>query len=153
MEKSDLNKPNRPKDPMGFIIQQLKFDDNQLQKLELINENHHHKMRKIGDNVKELKDALFNKLSDAFVNKSTIDSITTLIGDKEKAKETEAFYHFKRIQEICNDEQKEKFKEIINDAIHKGGEQNQRPPRLEGFDRPRHPPPGGHDENRPPPKH
>jgi len=153
MGKLDTNNFKRPKDPISFIIQQLKFDDKQLLIIESINEKHHYKMRQIGDEVKELKEALFNRLPETYVNENTIDSITTLIGKKEKEKETEAFYYFKKIQEICNDKQKEKFEKIINDALHKGGEINQRPPRPEDLNGPGHPPYGGPDGNRRPPKH
>ncbi len=148
----NTKKENGRKNSMSFVIQQLEFDDSQLQKMKNINKQHHHKMRQIGDDVKELKDALFNRLSDTSVNNATIDSITSLIGQKEKEKEIEAFYHFKKIQEICNDKQKEKFKNIINDALRKGGERDQRPPHFERRDGDEPPPKRGLHEGPPPPK-
>jgi hypothetical protein len=38
------------------------------------------------------------------------------------------FYHFKKIQELCNEKQKVKFQGIIKDALHKSGREGNRPP-------------------------
>ncbi|WP_308993038.1 hypothetical protein QLS71_011130 [Mariniflexile litorale] len=151
--KPDVKKEG--KDPMSFVIKQLNFDDEQLQEMQFLNKKHHKKMMRINDGVKELKDALFNRLSDIDVDEKVVDSITALIGLKEKELDKEAFYHFRSIQELCNDKQKEKFKSIIKDALHKGREQGDRPaPREGGPDGQRLPHLGGPEGNRlPPPNH
>lgn len=149
--KSNTYKEKGRQDPMGFIIKKLKFDDVQLEKMELINEEHHHTMMLINDSARELKGELFNKLSDATIDKKVVDSITSLIGQKEKEKEAEAFYHFKSIQELCNDKQKEKFNKILIDALRKGDHRNQKPLGLDGANGHR-PPPREPDGHRPPPK-
>ena len=151
--RPEANRGNEPKDPMVFIAEQLKFDSDQLQKMENLNKRHHQNMRRINDDLKELKDGLFNRLSDVSINKKDVDSITALIGQKEKEKDTEAFYHFRSIQELCNEKQKEKFNKIINDALRKGG--GDRPPQ-DGRDRNGPPSPpnrGGHEGPPPPPNH
>ena len=91
--------------------------------------------------IKESKDALFDKLSDETVNDSEIDAITTQIANKEKTKELETFRFFKAVGELCNENQKERFKTIIKDALRRQG-----PPGRDG-------PPGGGPggEGRPPP--
>lgn len=132
---------NRPKGPANFIVKELNFNDEQMLQFERVNRKHHHEMRRISDDIKQLKDALFNKISEVSINENAIDSITTLIGEKVKEKDIEAFYHFKSIQELCNDEQKEKFKRIINDALHKQGRKDNRPPLRNGDGEHRRPPP------------
>lgn len=111
---------NEPKDPMAFIAKQLKFDAQQMQQMESLNHSHLKKMMRFNNEEKKLKDLLFSNLSDVVINKKKIDSITTLIGNKGKEKDTEAFYHFKSIQELCDEKQKETFQKIIKDALHKG---------------------------------
>jgi len=69
---------------------------------------------------KKLKDKLFSKISESKVNPLEIDSISSLIGENRKNKDLEVFNHFREIQEICNDNQKEKLKRIVMDALHKG---------------------------------
>ncbi|MDO5977740.1 hypothetical protein [Flavivirga spongiicola] len=132
---------NRSNGPADFIVKELNFDGDQMLEFERVNREHHHKMRRISRNIKQLKDALFNRISDVSLNENSIDSITTLIGEKEKEKDMEVFYHFKDIQELCNDKQKEKLKKIINDALHKRGKKEQRPPLRNGNGEHRPPPP------------
>ncbi|GAA3654236.1 Spy/CpxP family protein refolding chaperone [Flavivirga jejuensis] len=142
-----IDNKERPKGPANFIVKQLNFDDEQMQQFEEINKKHHQQMRRISDNNKKLKDALFNRISDISLKENTVDSITTLIGEKEKEKGEVIFYHFKSIQALCNDKQKKKFKRIINDALHKGDKPEGRPEgRREGR------PEGRHGEP-PPPRH
>ncbi|GAA3598317.1 hypothetical protein Q4Q39_19750 [Flavivirga amylovorans] len=139
----DTENRDRPKGPISFIVKELDFNDEQMLQLEKLNRKHHHRMMRIDDDIKQLKDALFNKLSDVSLNENSIDSITDLIAERVKEKDIEAFYHFKDIQDLCNDQQKEKFKSIINDALHKGGRNEQRP----------HLRNGGRGHRPPPPRH
>ncbi|WP_179317020.1 hypothetical protein [Winogradskyella undariae] len=131
-----------PREPQGnkdFIVKELGFNAEQIAKFKANNVGHHEKIMKLSDDVKGLKDLLFDKLSDVYVQESSIDSITSLISEKEKEKAKEVFYHFKMIQELSTDKQKEKFKTIIIDALRQGEQGQQRPPIREG------------EEHRPPP--
>ena len=133
---------NRPKGPANFIVKELNFNDEQMLQFKRYNRKHHQQMRRISDDIKQLKDALFNKISDVLLNENAIDSITTLIGEKVKEKDIEVFYHFKSIQELCDDNQKETFKRIINDALHReGGKKHNLPG---NGDREHSPPPPRH---------
>ncbi len=129
---------NKRQGPRDFIVKELGFNESQLERFRALNQRHHRTMRHLSEDIKELKDGLFDELSVSPTNDILIDSITSLIGERQKDKETEVFYHFKRIQEICNKKQKEKFKNIIIDALHKGRGKD-KPPHRRG------------DEHRPPP--
>lgn len=154
----DDKKRGRPGDSMGFVIKQLKFDDNQMEMLDVLNEEHHRKMVRISNQNRNLKDALFGKLSDTSITNKYIDSITRLIGRNVAELDKEAFHHFRAIEGICTDKQKEKFKSIIKEAIGKGGRKNGPPPmkgermRLPMDGRPMGPPPHG-EHMGPPPNH
>ncbi|ALJ04682.1 hypothetical protein APS56_05835 [Pseudalgibacter alginicilyticus] len=152
MGKPGINKEKGNKDPMSFIIKQLKFDDSQLETLENINKEHRQNMRRIDFNRKELKDLLYSKIFDTSNSKKVIDSLTKLIGQKETELETEVFYHFKSIHELCNDTQKNKFKEIINNALRNDNERNRRPPPFNEGER-NSPPPNRNDHGILPPQH
>ncbi len=133
-----------PRDPQGnknFIVKELGFNDAQLKQFEKRSKGHHQMIMELSDEMRVLKDELFDKLSDDSVTQITIDSMTSLIGQKAKQKDAEAFRHFKMIRDLCNEKQKEKFKIIIKDALHKGGEQGQMPPPPEGRIEGRRPPP------------
>ncbi|MFP4845713.1 Spy/CpxP family protein refolding chaperone [Winogradskyella sp. PE311] len=121
-----------------FLVKELNFNDAQLAEFREKSKDHREIMILYSDDIKRLKDELFSHLSNELVNDSVIDSITLLIGEKERQKDREVFNHFKMIQEICNNKQKEKFKVIIKDAMRQG-ERRQRPPR------------GNNNGQRPPP--
>lgn len=150
--KGGVNKDEKHGDPLGFLTEQLDFSDSQKEKLKVINKEHRHKMMRIGEESRNLKDAMFSKLAIEKLSSSYIDSITNLIGKKEAERDKEAFYHFKKIEEICVGDQKEKFKKIIKEAIGKGArpkkgsmrndEKGHRPPPIDTGDR--RPPPPNH---------
>jgi len=85
-------------------------------------------MKRLSGDIKELKDNLFSLLSDDSISESTVDPISVLICEKGKEKEKEVFYHFKMIQDIDNDKQKEKFKAILMGALRQGDLDNRPPP-------------------------
>jgi Spy/CpxP family protein refolding chaperone len=140
---------NNSKDPIGFLAEQLEFSEAQIKQIEAINDNQHKKIIRLNDDERLLKDALFDKLSDDNAEEATIDSITTLIGLKQKEIDKMRFNHFKSIRNICNEEQKIKFKKIITDALQRGmGGENSPPPNS--GDR-KGPPPMDGDRQGPPP--
>lgn len=132
--------PKRP-GPRNFIAKQLEFDAAQSQQFEELDAAHREKMNAILDEIRSSKDALFDKLADETVDDSQIDAITTQIANKEKAKELETFRFFRAVGEICNENQKVRFKTIIKDALRRQGPQGQNGP----------PPGGPREDGRPPP--
>tara|TARA_R110002049_G_scaffold207799_3_gene378220 strand:+ start:1679 stop:2107 length:429 start_codon:yes stop_codon:yes gene_type:complete len=132
MGKSFDNSPKRPQENRNFIVKELGFNKTQLEQFRENSEGHHEIMMRLSDDVKNLKDNLFDRLSDNSINDATIDSISSLICEKEKQKEKEIFYHFKMIQDLSNDKQKEKFKTILKDALRQGGQGNRPPPPSKG---------------------
>jgi hypothetical protein len=110
-------------------------------------------MRNLEEEVRGLKDELFKGLSDTSLRDVNIDSIATLIGEKEAVKDLEVYRHFNEVLKLCNENQKEKFSKIIKDALRRGAREQGPPPkgRREG-NRPPHP--DGPNGDRPPrPEH
>lgn len=140
---------DKPKNPTNFLTEQLGFNSDQIKEVEIINKKQHKKMLAVNSEIRRLKDELFGNLSNKTVDNKVIDSLTTLIGLKQKELDKTAFYHFQSIKEICNAEQKEKFKQILKDAVHRGGgDRNNMPPQSEERNRP---PLGGDHQGPPPP--
>ncbi|TXE20037.1 hypothetical protein ES692_01905 [Psychroserpens burtonensis] len=105
-----------PKESSDFIAKELGFNDNQLQQFKALETTHHHNMRDIGDDVKSVKNELFKKITATSINQSTIDSLITVISEKEQLKEKELFSRLRRMYELCNEQQKEEFSAIIKNA-------------------------------------
>lgn len=127
--KPHLKGPQEPKEPFDFIVKELNFNNDQIKNFEALNTTHRKKMKAIFDGIKELKDELFVDISNPEMNENKLDSITTLIGNYEKEKETELFNHFRSIRIICNEKQKKKLNRIMRDALHHNNRKGQRPPR------------------------
>jgi protein CpxP len=135
-----LGKPDRKgprNNPQQFIVKELNFNADQMQEFKGIGKNHRERMIQLNQEQKQLKDQLFSKISENNINPLEIERISSLIGENNKNKDLEVFNHFRAIQEICNDPQKQKFKKIVMDALHKGPSlrngggprnQNQAPP-------------------------
>ena len=151
MGNGNDERPNERQGRGHFITKELGFTDVQLVQFRDLSEEHHEHMMQLSDDIKELKDELFEGLTDTSINEVAIDSITTLLGEKLKAKELEVFYHFKKLQAICNTQQKEKFQSILTDALRQGDRGN-RPPPSNGEEGHRPPPPNGEEGRRPPPR-
>lgn len=136
-EQKELRGPG----PGNFIATQLDFDAAQLQQFEKMDAEHREKIKDLLGDIRASKDVLFDKASDSTVNESEIDAIVTEIANKEKAKELETFRFFKAVVELCNENQKERFRSIIKDALRRQGPQGRKRP------------PGGRPEDghRPPP--
>ncbi|MEL0652189.1 hypothetical protein V6246_12220 [Algibacter sp. TI.3.09] len=139
-------------DPMSFIIDELNFNEEQLEAVQILNREHRQNMMRNNSGIKKMKDALFSKLSETDLDSNVVDSLAREIALKEMEFDKMAFYHFRDIQELCNAEQKEKFKSIIKQALQKGPNNREGGPDQEGRDRNGPPPPrmGGEHEGRPP---
>jgi hypothetical protein len=120
----------------NFIVKELQFDASQTKQFKKLYSDHREKIKSISDGIRLLKDDFFDKVSDESINTSTIDSLATLIANKEKEKDIETFNHFRAVQKICNDQQKERFKIILKDALHKKRPNNPNSHKGKGGDRP-----------------
>lgn len=105
--------------PADFIVKELRFDESQMKQFNVLNDQHKSEVKVISDSLKKLKGKLFIKISEENVSKGTIDSLLNRIGDYEIQKDAMTFYHFRAIQDICTDQQKEDFNEIVKSAVRK----------------------------------
>ena len=138
----DDNGRGRGPRPGNFIAKQLEFDDSQTQKFEKLDMEHRENINMLLEDIRELKDSLFDRLSDETVDDSEIDAIASRIANKEKTKELEIFRFFKAVEKLCNDNQKELLKSIIKDALSRQGPPwRNAPPRRRPGEEGRPPPP------------
>lgn len=138
-----IGKPNnviRDGKQEDFVVKELEFNTLQKQKYEQLEAEHRKKMRLVLNELQELKDVLFDKVSNKNINE--IDSLATRIGKIEKEKELETFYHLRAIENICDEKQKEKFILIIKEALHRSTRGAKGPPsNNRGREDGRRPPP------------
>lgn len=129
-----ITKPNKHR-KMGpknnFLVEQLKFNEDQKDKFYELDRTHRQKMRSIDEQIRTHKGFLFRSIGD---EDSNIDSITTIIGNLEKQKDLELYSFFNSIRSFCTLEQRNRLNSILNDAVHVGP----RPPHSRGGPPPSH---------------
>ena len=125
-----LEKPkHQNRKPKLFLAKALDFNKDQMVLYKKLSDPHFKKMEIYSKDIKILKDKLFSKLSDKKVSPNYIDSITQLIGKKEQQKDIEVFNHMRAIRQLCNNEQKEKFLDIVFKALRRGPPDKKHPRR------------------------
>ena len=103
-------------DPGKYIVEKLKFTDQQEAAFEKLKEAHHEAvldLRKEGD---ELRKSFFNGLiSDS--SSSNKDSLANKIAENQKQMELVTYNHFEEVKKMCNPEQKQIYNGIIQNVI------------------------------------
>ena len=66
-----------------------------------------------------MRTALFENLKNANKTEQQLNSLMTAIGDNQKQTEYVTYRHFRQVRELCNDEQKKVFDDIIQEVMKK----------------------------------
>lgn len=105
-------KPFPPRPDPGGVQKTLSFSDEQMNKLNLIRENHLTNLREQRDKLNELNSVYFRTLKSN--NSLTPDSILTDILVLQKAIYENNYSHLNDIKELCNDNQIKAFDEFVD---------------------------------------
>lgn len=137
----EMQPGNRPAgDAKNFIVQQLQLDQRQQQQFDSLRTIHFNEMNNYRKQMRELKDALFDKLKQP--QDSGYISAAQQIGALQSQMDLSTFHHFKALRAICTQSQQAKFDNIIQEVLRNMGRPGGRP--SEGDRRPPFdgPPPG-----------
>ncbi len=131
----------------NFISDQLEFDAAQLEKFEELDRAHRERINNLRREIRISKDRLFDMAADKSINDSEIDAITTEIANTEKAKGLETFRFFNAVSELCNKDQRKRFKKMIKDGLRRpqGPPPRDRDRRPNNTDQEHRPPPPPRD--------
>jgi len=128
--------------PDEFIIRKLNFSDSQVHEYRKMRNSHHDSMMLLREEGRELRNDLFSNLKTSAGNYQLVDSLSTVIGDRQKLIEMVTYRHFQQVRQLCTEQQKRLFDDIIDEVLHRmAGPPAESP----------HPPPPGGDQNHPPP--
>lgn len=103
--------------PKEFLIRELGFNENQKNEYVKLVEEHQKEMRRLSDKIKREKDKLWNILSGPLTDTSSAGTTASEIGSDQKEIEMVTFRHFQKVKELCNEDQKKKFDEVIKEAL------------------------------------
>ena len=131
--------PADNKNIQKLLKDELGFSDEQTNEYLALREKQRKETRKINREMRRVKREMFDKAFEQDDN-TLSDSLLNLTLEHQAQLEKAMFNHFVGLKEICNDDQKEKLKEIIHKLFA--------PPHPPGGDRP---PPHHARGDRPPP--
>lgn len=112
----------QPKDPVGGLapsLREIGFDTLQIAGYKKMKDEQWKKFKPMLDDVKKAKDSLYRLVGSETVTDSTISSLTTLIGERQKAVDQQAFNHFKRVRTLCRPDQLAKYDSVILHTLRK----------------------------------
>jgi len=143
--------PPRGESPRDFVVRSLKFSDAQTRQYDVLVKEHQEAMRKLRREAAEYRQALFTNLGKDNGGGINADSIANLIAHNQEQVEMVTYRHFGQVRDLCTEEQKKEFDNIIGDVLKRmnGGPHGGPPPPRDGQDHPDGPPPG--DRPGPPP--
>ncbi len=104
---------------------ELGFSDDQMKQFKILKEEHRENTKKYLRELKELKKEMFTSISDE--NNINGEAITKEIGEKQTALELLTLHHFTDLRNLCNEDQKKQFDEIL-DQMSKRFSKHQKPP-------------------------
>lgn len=117
----------KPDKPDKFIIEKLKFNEEQVQKFEDLKREHRRQVEDIQFQSRKLHDEYFGLLKAEPVDSVKAGQILEQIANNQKELDKVTFTHFARIKELCKGEQKELFNRFIEEIA--GSFKPQRPPK------------------------
>jgi len=131
-----------------FIESRLSLTPAQVMQFDSLRQWHHHMVDSLSEVTRNLKDQLFNGLSNTADNMQFADSITKKIGYNSGLMDKITFEHFKAVRAILTPDQQVKFDGIIKQVLQMIASQG--PPSNPGRPdkRPQGPPP---NDGPPPP--
>jgi ribosomal protein S17E len=108
------------------LVQELNLDEAQQKKFFYLRDQHHEMIEDLDKKFKRTFDAYLELLKTE--SEITLDSLENQMGMLEKTKASITWQHFQHVKELCNDEQKKKFDELIPQiANYIGRERDKRP--------------------------
>ncbi len=109
-----------PRPVSDFVQKKLGFNTDQAARFQKLRDQHKEAVKPVMDEMKKLKDSLYNLLQNPNVSDSTVTAMTNKIGEKQKEWELMIFHHFQKVREICDSSQLPKFDTLVHRMINHG---------------------------------
>ena len=111
--------PERAHPVSDLMQKELGLDAEQTEKFHQLRDQHRAAVKPIVDDMKRLKDSLYNLLQDPQANDSSARAIAEQIGDKQEEWEILIFHHFEKVRAICDSGQLPKLDTLVHKMINK----------------------------------
>jgi Spy/CpxP family protein refolding chaperone len=116
-KKDQSNGSGRP--VKDFVQKELGLTKQQAEKFQALRDEHKKDIRPVLDDMKKLKDSLYDLLSMPVVNDSAVQQLTKEIGEKQALFEKKVFHHFQDVRAICDSAQKIKMDTLVHRMVNR----------------------------------
>jgi len=102
-----------------FMQKELGLNADQTEKFKQLRDQHRAAVKPVVDEMKKLKDSLYNLLQNPQGNDSAAKVIAKQIGEKQEKWEMLIFRHFEKVRSICDSSQLPKLDTLVHRMINK----------------------------------
>jgi Spy/CpxP family protein refolding chaperone len=101
-----------------FMHNELNLSPEQRDIFRESSQEYFHSMKDISSDIKDIKKKIYNEIFESkYPDNEKVDKLLDKLNKKQKELEKEQIKHFQNLKEVCNPEQEEKLKEIMNEMI------------------------------------
>jgi len=115
----DRHAPERSHPVSDLMQKELGLNADQTEKFKQLRDQHRAAVKPVVDEMKRLKDSLYNLLQNPQANDSAAKVIAQQIGEKQEELEILIYHHFEKVREICDNSQLPKFDTLVHRMINK----------------------------------
>lgn len=109
----------KPKGATDLLKEQVGFSQEQLDHYKQIREQQRELIRPMYENMRTTKDSLYRLLGDSTVTDGKLDTITSHIGEKQKALDLLTFQQFRELRKICRPDQRTLYDSMMVQLFYK----------------------------------
>ena len=118
-KKENKKSQDRGKSFSEYFEKQLGFTPEQSVKFVQLRDQHFENLRPLLLEVRKAKDSLFSIMRHPSIADSVLEKAAENLAQKEKAQELQSFRHFRKVRELCTDDQKPKFDTLLSKIINR----------------------------------
>lgn len=129
-EKPDeMHRPPNGEKAADFLLEQLKFSQQQLTEFEKLKQAHRHSIDSLREISKEVHRLFFDHLKIEKQDTVKVNELAHAIANNQTQIELVTFNHFKQVRNLCDDKQKATFDEIIQEVLRRMARPGPPPPK------------------------
>jgi len=113
------HEPERSRPVSDFVQKELGLNADQNEKFKQLRDQHRAAVKPVVDEMKKLKDSLYNLLQNPQANDSAAKAIAKQIGEKQEEWEMLIFHHFEKVRAICDSSQLPKLDTLVHRMVNK----------------------------------
>lgn len=113
------HEPERSRPVSDFMQKELGLNAEQSEKFKQLRDEHRAAVKPVVDEMKRLKDSLYNLLQNPQADDSSVRVLAGQIGDKQEEWEILIYHHFEKVRAICDSSQLPKLDTLVHRMINK----------------------------------